>query len=203
MQRWGSFSHSCDWQLRNRVFMTDRYTLPPGGLHGGDPLATKEAAIKAFNAKPWDTNPYAACNFMGKEMKSHREVVRAAGGDEEDDIIRMLHRMIDAEFVDGHWGKPGSPDGNMKMLVSYSRLDWPILDHKKLIDYTLSFATEKAGFEGSGCRSFNQMFSLTEARRQHPDGYCGDEIVRSGWRRRLFCAARHQGRHLVCRCRHR
>ena len=113
---------------------------------------------------------------MGKEMKSHREVLRAAGKDENDQIIQMLHKMIDAKFVDGHWGAKGSPDGNMKMLVSYSRLDWPIPDHKKLIDYTLSFATEKAGFAGRGCRSFNQMFSLAEARRQFPDGYRGDEI---------------------------
>jgi len=37
---------------------------------------------------------------------------------------------------------------------------------------------EKAGFEGGGCRSFNQMFSLAEARRQFPDGYRGDEIDR-------------------------
>ena len=46
----------------------------------------------------------------------------------------------------------------------------------KLIDFTLSRATEKAGFAGRGCSSFNQMFSLAEARRQHPDGYRGDEI---------------------------
>ena len=90
----------------------------------------------------------------------------------------MLHNMIDAQFVDGHWGAKGSPDGNMKMLVSYSRLDWPIPDHKKLIDYTLSFATERSGFASRGCKSFNQMFSLTEARRQYPDGYRGDEIDR-------------------------
>ena len=172
----GYLSHSYDWQLRNRVFMTDRYALPPGGLHGGDPLPTKEAAIKSFNSKPWAGNAYAACNFMGKEMKSHREILRAGGKDENDEIIQVLHKMIDAQFVDGHWGVKGSPDGNMKMLVSYSRLDWPIPNHKKLIDYTLSFATEKAGFAGRGCKSFNQMFSLTEARRQYPDGYRGDEI---------------------------
>jgi len=172
----GYLSHSYDWQLRNRVFMTDRYALPPGGLHGRDPLPTKEVAIKSFNNKPWAGNAYAACNFMGKEMKSHREILRAAGKDENDEIIQMLHKMIDAQFVDGHWGVRGNPDGNMKMLVSYSRLDWPIPNHKKLIDYTLSFATEKAGFAGRGCKSFNQMFSLTEARRQYPDGYRGDEI---------------------------
>lgn len=54
--------------------------------------------------------------------------------------------------------------------------DWAIPDHKKLIDFTLSRATEKAGFAGSGCKSFNQMFSLTEARRQFSDGYRGEEI---------------------------
>ena len=68
---------------------------------------------------------------------------------ENDAIIQMLHNMIDDQFMDGHWGatEGASPDGNMKMLVDYSRLDWPIPDHRKLIDYTLSFATEEAGFE--------------------------------------------------------
>jgi hypothetical protein len=37
-------------------------------------------------------------------------------------------------------------------------------------DFTLSRATESAGFAGSGCQLFNQMFSLAEARRQFPDG---------------------------------
>jgi len=177
---WGYLSHSYDWQLRNRVFMADRYRLPVGGLHGKDPLATKAMAIEAFNAKLWDTNAYAACNLMGKEMKSHREFLRAAGEDENDEIMQMLHEKIDAQFVDGHWGaaEGASPDGNMKMLVDYSRLDWPIPDHKKLIDYTLGFATEEAGFEGRGCRSFNQMSCLVEARRQFPDGYRADEIDR-------------------------
>jgi len=41
---------------------------------------------------------------------------------------------------------------------------------------THSRATESAGFAGSGCKSFDQMFSLTEARRQHNDGYRGEEI---------------------------
>jgi len=171
-------SHSYDWQLRNRVFMADRYTLPPGGLHGRDPMPTQAAAIKCFNAKPWATNAYAACNFIGKEMKSHCEILRAAGKDQNDEIVQMLHRMIDAQFVEGHWGAKGSPDGNMKMLVTYCSHDWPIPDHKQLIDYTLSFATEKAGFAGRGCTSFNQMWSLAEARRQFPGGYRGAEIDR-------------------------
>jgi len=65
--------------------------------------------------------------------------------------------MIDAQFVNGQWGadEGASPDGNMKMLVDYSRLDWPIPDHNPLIDYTLSFATDEAGFEGPGCRSLH------------------------------------------------
>jgi len=173
----GYLSHGYDWNMRNRVFMADRYTLPPGALHGGDPLPTREAAIKSFNSKPWSSNPYRACNFMGKEIKSHQEVLRAAGKEDTDEIVRMLHKLIDAKFRDGYWGAP-SPDGNMKMLVTYSRLDWLIPDHKKLIDFTLSRATKSAGFAGSGCKSFNQMFSLAEARRQHNDGYRGEEIDR-------------------------
>lgn len=122
-----------------------------------------------------------------------------------DEIVRILHELIDGKFRDGYWGAP-SADGNMKMLVTYSRLDWPIPDHKKLIDFTLSRATESAGFAGSGCQSFNQMFSLAEARRQHPDGYRGDEIDKytamtfitflNNWNEKLnFYAGHWSGKH--------
>lgn len=170
----GYISHGYDWNMQNRGFMADRYTLPPGALHGGDPLPTKEAAIKSFNSKNW-SNPYGSANTMGYEIRSHQQVLRAAGKEVTNEITRTLHKLFDGKFRDGYWGAP-DPNGNMKTLVTYSRMDWPIPDHKKLIDFTLSRATEKAGFEGSGCKSFNQMFSLTEARRQHNDGYRGQQI---------------------------
>jgi hypothetical protein len=170
----GYLSHSYDWQMQNRVFIADRYTLPPGALHGGDPLPTKDVAIKSFNSKDW-SNPYRSANVMGNEVRSHQQVLRAEGREVRDEITRTLRRLFDGKFRDGYWGAP-SPDGNMKTLVVYSRMDWPIPDHRKLIDFTLSRATEKAGFRGSGCRAFNQMFSLAEARRQHNDGYRGEEI---------------------------
>jgi hypothetical protein len=170
-------SHSYDWNSRNRVFTADRYSLPPGGLHGGDPLPTKEAAIKSFHAKPWG-NPYAACNFLGKEIKSHAEVLRSKGKDPAtDEIIEMLHKMIDAKFQDGYWGNRPSTDGNMKMMVTYCTYDWPIPDHKALIDFTLDGANGQ--FKGRGCSAFNQMWVLAEARRQFPDGYRGDDIDKS------------------------
>ena len=127
---WGYLSHSYDWQLRNRVFMADRYQLPPGGLHGEDPLATEKMAIEAFNAEPWATNSYAACNFIGKKMKSHREFLRAAGKDENDAIIQMLHNMIDDQFMDGHWGATGTvlwidPDQETFMVLLTTRPQEP------------------------------------------------------------------------------
>ncbi len=170
----GYISHSYNWQMQNRVFMADRYTLPPGALHGGDPLPTQEAAVNSFHGKNWG-NPYGSAAQMGHEMLSHRQVLRAAGKAAQDEISHGLHKLFDAKFRDGYWGAP-SPDGNMKTLVVYSRMDWPIPDHKQLIDFTLSRATQRAGFAGSGCKAFNQMFSLTEARRQYPDGYRGDEV---------------------------
>ena len=168
-------SHSYDWISRNRVFTADRYTLPPGGLHGGDPLPTKEAAIKRFNSFNWNGNTYQVCNVLGKEMKSHAEVVRAQGLDPaKDAIIIMLHKMLDTKFVNGRWGKGGTADGNMKMAVTYCTYDWPIPDHRALIDFTLDGANGQ--FKGRGCTAFNQMWVLAEARRQFPDGYRGDEI---------------------------
>jgi len=147
-------SSGYDWNVQNRVFMTDRYTLPPGAMHGGDPLPTREAAIKSFNGKNW-SSPYGSANTMGHEIRSHQQVLRAADKEVTDEIIRTLHELFDGKFRDGYWGAP-DPNGNMKTLVTYSRMDWPIPDHKKLIDFTLSRATESAGFAGSGCSSFNR-----------------------------------------------
>jgi hypothetical protein len=62
--------------------------------------------------------------------------------------------MATACALNGHGGadEGASPDGNMKMLVDWSRLDWPIPDHQALIDDTLSFAAETTGFEGRAWR---------------------------------------------------
>ena len=175
---WAYISHSYDWISRNRVFSADRYSLPPGGLHGGDPLPTKEAAIQRFNSFNWKGNTYQVCNQLGKAMKSHAEIVRAKGKDPaKDPIIMMLHEMLDEKFVNGRWGKGGTADGNMKMAVTYCTYDWPIPDHKALIDFTLDGANGR--FKGRGCSAFNQMWVLAEARRQFPDGYRGDEIDKS------------------------
>lgn len=171
-------SHSYDWNSRNRVFTADRYKLPPGGLHGGDPLPTKEAAIKRFNSFDWNRNTYLVCNVLGKEIKSRAEVLRSKGKDPaKDEIITILHKMLDEKFVDGRWGKGGTTDGNMKMAVTYCTYDWPIPDHKALIDFTLDGANGQ--FKGRGCSAFNQMWVLAETRRQFPDGYRGDEIDES------------------------
>ena len=171
-------SHSYDWISRNRVFTADRYSLPPGGLHGEDPLPTKEAAIKRFNSFNWNGNTYQVCNVLGKEIKSRAEILRSKGQDPaKDEIVTMLHKMLDEKFVDGRWGKGGTADGNMKMAVTYCTYGWPIPDHKALIDFTLDGANGQ--FRGRGCSAFNQMWVLAEVRRQFPDGYRGKEIDES------------------------
>lgn len=171
-------SHSYDWISRNRVFTADRYSLPPGGLHGEDPLPTKEAAIKRFNSFNWNGNTYQVCNVLGKEIKSRAEILRSKGQDPaKDEIVTMLHKMLDEKFVDGRWGKGGTADGNMKMAVTYCTYGWPIPDHKALIDFTLDGANGQ--FRGRGCSAFNQIWVLAEARRQFPDGYRGKEIDES------------------------
>jgi hypothetical protein len=168
-------SHSYDWISRNRVFTADHYSLPPGSLHGSDPLPTKEAAIKRFNSFNWNGNTYQVCNVLGKEIKSHAEILRSKGKDPaKDEIILTLKKRLDEKFVNGRWGKGGTADGNMKMAVTYCTYDWPIPDHKALIDFTLDGANGQ--FKGRGCSAFNQMWVLAEARRQFPDGYRGDEI---------------------------
>lgn len=89
----------------------------------------------------------------------------------------MLHKMLDEKFVNVRWEKGGTADGNMKMAVTYCTYDWPIPDHKALIDFTMDGANGQ--FKGCGCQAFNQMWVLAEARRQFPDGYRGAEIDKS------------------------
>ena len=68
--------------------------------------------------------------------------------------------------------------GNMKMRMTYASLDWKIPNPRKIIDFHLSGADEKAGFRGRGCSAFNQVFPLAAIRQKYPEltSYRGEEI---------------------------
>jgi hypothetical protein len=96
-----------------------------------------------------------------------------------------VKELMDGQYKHGkgYWGGQNADfvnrtSGNMKILTVYDRFDWEIPEPKKIIDYHISGATEKAGFEGSGCSAFNQMQPLATIFRQYPEllGYRGEEM---------------------------
>ena len=112
---------------------------------------------------------------------------RQAGEDDMGDIFNYIRELIDAQYQTGkgYWGGQEADficrtSGNMKILCTYARFDWPIPEPKRILDYHLSGATDKGGFEGSGCSAFNQMHPLCCIYRQYPElrTYRSEEIDR-------------------------
>jgi hypothetical protein len=184
-----------DWIVRNRLFMNEKEfpvprsdksfieSLSPGGV---DPdLSTRESTLQYFNSLPWAENTYSACGRIGHALDLYMAQQRQAGKGDVDDIYYYVKELIGAQYRvgKGYWGGQASDficrtSGNMKILCTYARFDWPIPEPKAIIDYHLSGATEKAGFEGSGCAALNQMHPLCSIYRQYPElrAYRGDEV---------------------------
>ena len=196
LERFG-LDREADWTIRNRVFMNETKwprprtgksflrSLSPGGV--SPDLTTREKALKYFDSLPWRRNPYSACGRIGHALDLHMAKHALAGEDPMDASYHYVKELIDGQFQHGkgYWGGQEAgfvsrTSGNMKILCTYARFDWEIPEPKTIIDYHLSGATEKAGFEGSGCSAFNQMHPLAAIFRQCPElrGYRGDQIDR-------------------------
>jgi len=214
-----------DWNIRNRVFMneskwarqrTEASFVKAISQYGVAPdLSTRDKALAYFKSLPWASNPYGACNFIGKTLHRHRRVLIARGEDPDDDIYYYVKALINGQFQPdkGYWGGQRAnhinrTSGNMKMMTTYAALDWDIPYPKKIIDFHLSGADEKAGFRGRGCSAFNQMFPLAAIRRKYPElaSYRGDQIDKytamtfmtflSNWNEKLnFYGSRWDAKH--------
>ena len=186
-----------DWTIRNRAFMNEnRWPSPRSDKPFVDSvnrygvesdLSTWESARIYIDSLPWESNPYAACNFIGKAMHNYRFELMGRGEDPDDENYRYVKQLIGSRFREdaGFWGG-GEADhinrtsSNMKMLTTYAVLDWEIPNPKKIIDFTLSGANKEMGFAGSGCSAFNQMAALCIIRFKYPElsGYRHEEIDR-------------------------
>jgi hypothetical protein len=183
LDKWGYLSWGFSLHL-NRI-LPGKYVVTPGVRVTEDFCRSKEVALKLFESLPWASDPYWACNMTGKIIEDHREIVLGAGKEFPDEVVDMLHEMIDAKFNPdtGYWGGEKAnhstrSNGNMKILCNYRLLDWEIPHPKKIIDFTLSGANEKDGFMGSGCNSFNQMHALACIRSKYPElaSYRSEEL---------------------------
>ena len=185
-------TREADWSVRNRVFMNKTpYPAPrtgkaflrslrPGGV--APDLTTPESTLKYFNSLPWKKNPYSACGRIGHALNLHIAKRVVAGKEPIDAAYHQVKALVAKKYNPGkgYWGGKPSPDANMKMICAYSIFDWEIPEPKKIIDYHLSRATSRAGFQGHGCSAFNQMHPLAAIFRQYPKlmGYRGEEIDR-------------------------
>jgi len=185
-------NREADWSVRNRVFMNKTpypaprtgkdflRSLSPGGV--APDLTTPEATLKYFNSLPWDRNPYSACGRIGHALNLHIAKRNQAGKEPIDAAYHQVRELVTKKYNPGkgYWAGKASPDANMKILCLYGQFGWPIPEPKTIIDFPLSRATGKAGFEGSGCSAFNQIHPLAGIFRQYPElaGYRGEEIDR-------------------------
>jgi len=185
-------NREADWTIRNRVFLNKTpyahpqtgasflRSLTPGGV--APDLTTPESTLKYFNSLPWQGNPYSACGRIVHALNLHIAKRHLAGQEPIDDAHHQVKRLVGKQFHPGkgYWGGRPSPDANMKMICAYGKFGWQIPEPKTIIDFHLSHATDKAGFEGRGCSAFNQMHPLAAIFRQYPDlaGYRGEEIDR-------------------------
>ena len=196
LEPYGHNREAC-WSVRNRVFLNESKwpeprtgksflrSLSPGGVPPD--LSTREKALKYFNSLPWRRNPYSACGRIGHTLNLHMLTRVQAGNEPIDEIYHYVKDLIDAQYQrgQGFWGgqqagNRNRADGNMKILCTYASFDWEIPEPKTIINFHLGLATERAGFEGSGCSAFNQMHPLAAISRQYPElqGYRGEEIDR-------------------------
>ncbi len=203
LQRWVEqlatvgVDREADWTIRNRVFENKTphakprtgasflRSLSPGGV--APDLTTRQSTLAYFNSLPWQRNPYSACGRIGHALNLHIAKRHAAGQEPLDDAYHYVKELVGRQFEPdrGYWGGQDAgfvsrTGGNMKILCTYAQFDWEIPSPKAIIDFHLSGATDKAGFEGSGCSAFNQMHPLAAIFRQYPDlsGYRGEEIDR-------------------------
>ena len=78
-------SSGFEWQLRNRVFMADRYRLPAGAQSNRDYLATVDAA-RQWLEETWATRPpWTAGSWTTRAVETHLALKEAAAESGEGD----------------------------------------------------------------------------------------------------------------------
>ena len=138
-----------------------------------DPVAGTEQTTRLERGPAWNDSDFSPPS--GDDAESAGPTYRQDSGRSADEIYYDVKALINSRFQadKGYWGgqKAGHVNrtsGNMKIMTTYAEEDWEIPNPWQIIDFNLSGATEEAGFEGSGCSSFNQMFTLAAIRRKYP-----------------------------------
>jgi len=163
-------SSGFEWQLRNRVFMADRYRLPPGAQSNRDYLATVEEA-RGWLEATWAAHaPWTAGSWTSRAVETHLALrgsgASAAGGPQaQDAVMDFVQQWLEArqDHATGAWyagveaPRHNVVNGIFKLFVTYERLGWEIPRQRAIIDFVLGGADRERGFGGRGCSVFDPM----------------------------------------------
>ena len=158
-------SSGFEWQLRNRVFMADRYRLPAGAQPNEDYLATAEKA-EAWLEENWrDKCPWGAGSWTSRVVETHMALRAARGEEPEDEVIDYIHRWLSdqQDAATGAWFSEADCEhhsvvnGIFKLFVTYERLGWEIPRQREIVDFVLNGTAPVVGFTGAGCSVFDPM----------------------------------------------
>ena len=158
-------SSGYEWQLRNRVFMADRYQPPVGTAANEDYIETPAKAQRWLEDIWRDQRPWGAGSWTSRAVFNHLEIREAEGSEPEDEAIDFVHRWLDdrQDPETGAWYSEQPCEhhivvnGIFKLFVAYERLGWPIRHQEKIVDFVLSGADKRNGFGGKGCSVFDPM----------------------------------------------
>ena len=159
-------SSGLEWTLANRLFEPNRYRVPPGRRNSKDALESVESFHELVNLLP---NSYGGGSWITGALHNHRELLRACGAGETDEMIDYVHRWLDEgqDPETGRWlacaDKEYSPEiianGMFKIIVSYESFNWQINYPQQIIDFLIDVrADPKRGFDGEAtCSIFDPM----------------------------------------------
>ncbi len=181
-------SSGFEWQLRNRVFMADRYRLPAGTQSNRDYLATV-AEARRWLEETWAGHaPWTAGSWTSRAVETHLHL-QAAGvrgahcAQPEDAVIDFVQQWLEArqDQATGAWyAGVEAPHSNVvngifKLFVTYERLGWEIPRQRAIIDFVLGGADRERGFGGRGCSVFDPM-QVLYVLRCRGNGYRAEEV---------------------------
>lgn len=181
-------SSGFEWQLRNRVFMADRYRLPAGAQSNRDYLATVDEA-RRWLEETWAAHaPWTAGSWTSRAVETHLHL-QASGArgahcaQPQDAVIDFVQHWLEArqDRATGAWyAGVEAPHSNVvngifKLFVTYERLGWEIPRQRAIVDFVLGGADRERGFGGQGCSVFDPM-QVLYVLRCRGNGHRAEEV---------------------------
>ena len=178
-------SSGFEWQLRNRVFMADRYRLPAGAQSNRDFLATVDEA-RGWLEETWAAHPpWTAGSWTSRAVETHLALhgACATGPQPQDAVIDFVQQWLEArqDHATGAWyagveaPRHNIVNGIFKLFVTYERLGWEIPRQRAIVDFVLGGAGRERGFGGQGCSVFDPM-QVLYVLRCRGNGYRAEDV---------------------------